>query len=84
MTILPLFWRFMTGMTACVKRNVPVKLKWISDVHSASVSSSVVAAGLAMIVLPPTAFTRMSIRPKRLAASATTLSALPASSASAW
>ena len=64
----------MTGMTACVNRNVPVRLKWISDCQSASVSSSVVAAGLAMIVLPPTALTRMSILPKRLAASATTLS----------
>ncbi len=72
----------MTGMTACVNRNVPVRLKWISDCQSASVSSSVVAAGLAMMVLPPTALTRMSILPKRLAASATVLSTRRSSSAS--
>src|SRR5438067_13238285 len=63
LTILPARWRFITGTTACVNRNVPVRLKCSSFCHSSSVSSSTGAAGRPMIVLPPMALTRMSIRP---------------------
>ena len=55
--------RFMIGTTAFVNRNVPVRLKCNMPCHSSIVSSSTVVAAFWMIVLPPTAFTRMSTRP---------------------
>src|SRR5690349_22064679 len=62
LTIFPYEFRFITGTTACVNRKVPVRLKCRSCCHSASVRSSTEAAGLPMIVEPPTALTRMSMR----------------------
>jgi len=63
LTILPCLRRFITGATAWQNRNVPFRLNWISFCHSSKVSSSTEAPGLSMIVLPPTALTRMSMRP---------------------
>src|SRR5438093_1244252 len=83
LTILPAAWRFMTGTTAWQKRNVPVRLKCKSCCQSGSVSSSIGAAGLPMIVLPPTALTRMSMRLCSCTVRRTTLSTCAASSASA-
>src|SRR5438445_682787 len=83
LTILPAAWRFMTGTTAWQKRNVPVRLKCKSCCQSGSVSSSIGAAGLPMIVLPPTALTRMSMRLCSCTVRCTTLSTCAASSASA-
>ena len=68
---MPLRCRFITGITAWVNRKVPSRLKAISFCQSAKVSSSVVACGLAITVLPPTALTRMSMRPWSRATSAT-------------
>src|SRR5216683_7121114 len=83
-TILPLCCRFMTGVTAWQKRNVPSRLKAMRRCHSAKLSSSTLAPARGMMVLPPTALTRMSMRPS----SRTTLSTTPptwsGSRASAW
>ena len=62
LTILPERCRFMTGATVWQKRKVASRLKAIRRRHSSSVSSSTVAAGRGMMVLPPTALTRMSMR----------------------
>src|SRR5256885_1418593 len=82
LTILPPRWRFITGATALQNRNVPVRLKWSIRCQSSSVSSSTSAAGFAMIVLPPTALTRMSMRPCSSTTRLTTPATWAASSAS--
>src|SRR6185436_8505367 len=83
LTILPARWRFITGTTAWVNRNVPVRLKCRSCCHSASVRSSTLAAGLPMMVEPPTALTRISMRPCASVTRRTTSSTWAASSPSA-
>src|SRR5215472_17341196 len=82
-TILPPRWRFITGTRAWMKRKVPSRLKVRSCCQSASESSSTVAAGREMMVLPPTALTRMSMCPCSRTTRSTTASTCTASSASA-
>ena len=77
LTIFPEFCRFITGTTAWVNRNVPSRLKRMTRCQSSSECSSTVADGFAMIVLPPTALTRMSIRPNSRTTPATTASTCP-------
>src|SRR5437016_275254 len=80
--ILPRCCRFITGTTAWVKRKVPLRLKSISFCQSAKLNSSTLAPDFEMIVLPPTALTRMSIAPNSRATPATSASTCAASSAS--
>ena len=82
-TILPLFWRFMTGATVWQPRKVPSRLNAMRRCQSSNVSSSTVAAGRGMMVLPPTALTRISIRPNSWTISSTAPSTCLGSSASA-
>src|SRR5215470_15145393 len=82
-TILPPRWRFITGTRAWMKRKVPWRLKVRSCCQSASESSSTVAAGREMTVLPPTALTRMSTCPCSPTTRSTTASTCTASRASA-
>src|SRR5262247_4170613 len=82
-TILPPRWRFITGTRAWMKRKVPSRLKVRSCCQSASESSSTVAAGREMMVLPPSALTRMSMCPCSRTTRSTTASTCTASSASA-
>src|ERR1700730_6846183 len=82
LTILPRCWRFMIGTTAWVKSKVPLRLKSISRCHSAKVSSSTPAPELAIMVLPPTALTRMSIPQNSSCSEETVASTCPASRAS--
>ena len=81
LTILPLFRRFISGITAWLNKNVPLRLKSISFCQSLNDSSSMLAFGLSIIVLPPTAFTRISTVPYSFAAQSTT--ALTSASSSA-
>src|SRR5215813_4810603 len=82
-TILPPRWRFITGTRAWMKRNVPSRLNARSCCHSDSESSSTGAAGREMMVLPPTALTRMSTWPCSRTTRSTTSFTCVASSASA-
>src|SRR5262250_2745867 len=82
-TILPPRWRFITGTRAWMKRKVPSRLNVRSRCQSASESSSTVAAGREMMVLPPTALTRMSTCPCSRTTRSTTSLTCVASSASA-
>src|SRR5262250_1439792 len=82
-TILPPRWRFIAGTRAWMKRKVPSRLKVRSCCQSASESSSTVAAGREMMVLPPTALTRMSTCPCSRTTRSTTASTCTASRASA-
>src|SRR5215510_10533123 len=82
-TILPPRWRFITGTRAWMKRKVPSRLNVRSCCHSASESSSTVAAGRDTMVLPPTALTRMSTCPCSRTTRSTTSLTCVASRASA-
>ena len=83
LTILPEPCCFMVGTTALVNWNVPLRLKSTRRRHSSSDSSSMGRDGLATMVLPPTAFTRMSMRPRRAQACAAIRVASPSSVTSA-
>src|SRR5262252_2474681 len=82
-TILPSRRRFITGTRAWMKRKVPSRLKVRSCCQSVRESSSTVAAGREMMVLPPTALTRMSTCPCSRTTRSTTVSTCMASRASA-
>src|SRR4051794_24360007 len=81
LTIAPRRCSFIAGTTSWVNRNVPDRLKSISFCQSAKLSSSTGAPGLGMIVLPPTALTRMSIAPNSCSTEATVASTSVSSSA---
>src|SRR5579884_2677412 len=72
----------MIGTTWWVNRNVPSRLKAISFCQSSNGSSSTVAPGRAMTVLPPTALTRMSMPPNSRSMPATVAATCTGSSAS--
>ena len=58
MTIFPTPCCFMRCTAALVHRKVPLRLNRTTVSHSSGVSSSTLASPLAIIELPPTAFTR--------------------------
>ena len=71
----------MMGTTALQKRKVPLRLKMRRCCHSSSVRTSTVAPELGMMVLPPTALTRISMRPHVSTVCCTTRATSTASSA---
>ena len=62
LTTFPLPCSFMIGTTEFVKINMLFKLKFIIACHSSTVSSSTLADGLEIIVLPPTPLIKISMR----------------------